>query len=173
MLMSFRSRQRPARQLRRASAGDTLIEVMLAMAVIAISLASAYSLAGKTIQAGQQSQERSEALKVAEGQVEFIRAAAAKSRPTAFVTSPVFCLTGIDARTNTGQAARPPLDTDNFAQYGTCVAGPDGRYKIGVSYASAPMSGVDQDQFIITVRWDRLGGGRDEVQILYKAHLGI
>jgi prepilin-type N-terminal cleavage/methylation domain-containing protein len=157
----------------RSNAGDTLIEVMLAMAVIAMVLASGYNLAGKTIQAGQQAQERSEALKLAEGQVELIKAAAAKSRNTAYVSTPMFCLTNIDTRVNTGQAARPAIDADNFGQYNTCTAGPGGRYKIGITYAAATSGGVDQDTFTVTVRWDRLGGGRDEVQMLYKAHLGI
>jgi prepilin-type N-terminal cleavage/methylation domain-containing protein len=53
--------------------GDTIIEVMLALAVIGMILAAAFGIANRSILIGQDAQERSEALKLAESQVEVLK----------------------------------------------------------------------------------------------------
>lgn len=53
--------------------GDTIIEVMLAMAVIGMVLGVAYGIANRSVAIGRSAQERSEALKFAESQVELIK----------------------------------------------------------------------------------------------------
>lgn len=54
--------------------GDTIIEVLFAMAIIGLVLASAYSIASKNLQTSQFSKERTQATKIAESQVEQIKA---------------------------------------------------------------------------------------------------
>ena len=53
--------------------GDTIIEVFLAMAIIGLSLGIAYSLSSQATRTGRQAQERTEALKLAESQLEILK----------------------------------------------------------------------------------------------------
>lgn len=57
--------------------GDTIVEVMLAMAVIGMVLGVAYGIANRSVTIGRSAQERSEALKIAESQLELIKEYAA------------------------------------------------------------------------------------------------
>lgn len=53
--------------------GDTIVEVMLAMSVIGIVIGAAFGIANRSIAAGQDAQERTEALKIAETQLELFK----------------------------------------------------------------------------------------------------
>ncbi len=53
--------------------GDTIIEVLLAMSVIGIVLGAAFGIANRSIAMGQDAQERTEALKIAESQLELFK----------------------------------------------------------------------------------------------------
>lgn len=59
----FRSKQR----------GDTIVEVMLALTVIGMALGIAYGIANRSLATGRLAQERIEALKLAEGQLEHLK----------------------------------------------------------------------------------------------------
>lgn len=54
-------------------AGDTIVEVLVAIAVVAFMLTSAYVLSLRSTQSTQDAQERSQALKLVETQLEFLR----------------------------------------------------------------------------------------------------
>lgn len=54
--------------------GDTLIEVLLAMTVIGLVLSASFGIANRAAQTGRAAQERTEALKLAESQLELIKA---------------------------------------------------------------------------------------------------
>lgn len=53
--------------------GDTIVEVLIALAVLGSVLVGGYSIATRSINSVRASQERGEALKVAEGQIEQLR----------------------------------------------------------------------------------------------------
>ena len=53
--------------------GDTIVEVLLAMSVIGLVLGAAFSIANRSVSIGQDAQERTEALKIAETQLEIFR----------------------------------------------------------------------------------------------------
>ena len=54
--------------------GDTIIEVLIAMAVIGLVLGGAFGLSNRATQTGRAAQERTEALKLAENQLELTKA---------------------------------------------------------------------------------------------------
>lgn len=54
--------------------GDTIIEVLLAMTVIGLTLGISYGIANRAVLTGQLAQERTEALKLAESQIEIMKA---------------------------------------------------------------------------------------------------
>jgi len=53
--------------------GDTIIEVLLAMSVIGLVLGMAFGIANRSVQIGQDAQERTEALKIVESQLEIFK----------------------------------------------------------------------------------------------------
>lgn len=53
--------------------GDTIIEVLVAMSVIGLVLGAAFGIANRSVQIGQSAQERTEALKIAETQLEIFK----------------------------------------------------------------------------------------------------
>ena len=62
------------RGLHRAQRGDTIVEVLIAVAIISLVLTAAYATVNRNVAGIQNVQEHSDALKLVEGQVEFLRA---------------------------------------------------------------------------------------------------
>jgi len=75
--------------------GDTIVEVLIAIAIVALVLAGAYRIASHSLQAVRDAEEHSIALKYAQGQMEQLQSAAPNMPPppTIFTTptSP-FCM---------------------------------------------------------------------------------
>ncbi len=61
------------KRLRRNQRGDTIIEVMIAIAVVSLVLVTAYVATRHSLQTVQDTQEHSEALQLLQSQIEFIR----------------------------------------------------------------------------------------------------
>lgn len=57
----------------RTQSGDTLVEVVMALAILSIALTLAYSLAGLSLRIGQGAQERTQAAEFAQQQAEALR----------------------------------------------------------------------------------------------------
>lgn len=53
--------------------GDTIVEVLLSLTVLGLVIGTAYAIANRSLIRAQQSQERTTALKLAEGQVDSIK----------------------------------------------------------------------------------------------------
>jgi prepilin-type N-terminal cleavage/methylation domain-containing protein len=73
--------------------GDTIIEVLISMAVISIVLGGAFTATRLSSTGVQDSQEHSQALGLVQTQIELLRADASSSKPTIF-TYPInpFCM---------------------------------------------------------------------------------
>lgn len=118
--------------------GDTIVEVLLAMSVIGLVLGAAFGIANRSVSIGQDAQERTEALKIAETQLEIFRSEyqdnpAVNGRtslnPFCFdVTQPTLAVTNSDEEpcnlvNGNGQDGlyrieiRPPLDPDTNTTY--------------------------------------------------------
>jgi prepilin-type N-terminal cleavage/methylation domain-containing protein len=73
--------------------GDTIVEVLIAMAVMSLVLGGAYVTTNRSLLAARDAQEHSQALKLAQTQVEEIKAIAASNPDSLFVSPPaVFCI---------------------------------------------------------------------------------
>ncbi len=144
-------------------AGDTIVEVLIALAIIGVTLGSSYGLAHKSQQAGRYAQERTEAQKLAEGQFEKLKSLAPDSTKNIFDASHVFCIDPTLNRKDFANAPPDNLTADDFSTYpAECKSS---IYNIAVKNVS-----TTNDQFRVTVRWDRLGGGKDEVSMQYRTH---
>jgi prepilin-type N-terminal cleavage/methylation domain-containing protein len=74
--------------------GDTLIEVMISMAIVSLILGGAFATTRRSQTAVRNSQEHAEALKLIESQFEQLRANAVSPSPQVFTQGVPFCMYG-------------------------------------------------------------------------------
>lgn len=137
------------------SRGDTIVEVLIALAVISLVLTLSFATTQRSLQIGRQAQERTEALKVAEGQIEKMKALGGLSSSNIFnpaVTQ--FCFNNTTLETNMP----------------SCTEGPDGRYRKSIVRTSGANN---ESTFTVTISWDTIGGGnQSQLVLVYKLHEG-
>lgn len=172
--------------------GDTIIEVLIALSVLALILVAGYSISTRSINGVRVSQERSEALRVAESQLEQLRGLSSgvatadaligrglvlenngfsvsnspypdvKFTPETDASFNAFC---IDA----GQPVKYSVTNfKDFSQYSAdpalkCVV--NSRYHVVIRPEYKYVSDVPRQLSIsyrVTVYWDRAGGGQIE-----------
>lgn len=72
----------------RSQTGDTIVEVLISVCVISLVLAGCYAVANRSLQTGTESAQRSEALALAQQQIEYIKAS-----PSAYANqSSAYCI---------------------------------------------------------------------------------
>ncbi len=148
-------------------AGDTIVEVLIVLAVLGLSFAISYATANHGLIQARNAQEHSEALGIINSQVELIRAAFADHTAiaqdgTAFCMKASTPITGFAIGYPTAAAAN-----DNFTKYPNYATSNDCHqsdfYYISVVYD------VPNKAFDFRVRWDGLGSlGRQQEELTYK-----
>lgn len=131
--------------------GDTIVEVLLAIAVVSAVLGGAYVATNRSLSGVRQSQERGEALKHVEGQIERLKEAARTDPDSPIFTTPTnpFCL-------NDSLVPQAPTSA-------TCN---QDRYRLEITRT------LTDDTYTFNTRasWTRLGGAQDQVNIRYRAY---
>ncbi len=130
--------------LPRLQAGDTLVEVLIAIAIVSLVLVSAYASVNKNTQMNQTTQERSQATQLVQAQIEFLRAA--KGLPSG---SSCFSQAGI-------------------ATSGSGCDAPQGGASYKLSIVSSTLPGV----YTVKAQWTSLSGNVANVTISYKPYEG-
>ncbi len=158
--------------------GDTIMEVMICIAILGFVLAAAFALASRNQTSARQSQERSEALQLADSQLELLKTYAGSYKLPAG-THTHFCMKTdasdvIDFPTASGPPVSAVADTDPAKYPDACRRGTDQRYWVAIwSGTSTPQAsaaiGAQPGVFGVTVRWDSAGGDipREETSIFY------
>ncbi|HET9173769.1 MAG TPA: prepilin-type N-terminal cleavage/methylation domain-containing protein [Candidatus Saccharimonadales bacterium] len=145
---------------RRKQAGDTIVEVLIASAVIGLVLTAAYAIVNRSVLSVQDAEEHSQALQYTQGQVELLRAYVTNlsSPPTANTFTGNECLlppaSGSGGSITVGSGAQLsscPGATDPAA-YAIRLTGPD------------PSSGV----YTVTASWTSLIAGTNNVTMYYR-----
>ena len=110
--------------------GDTMIEVLVAIAIISLVLVTAYALTNKNTQAIQANQERIQAQHLAESQLEALKAAGAIAHAGG-------CFVGVVDTASNGCNPVPP-QPGSGASYNVQVDGPAANniYTVNVSWIS-------------------------------------
>ncbi len=140
---------------RLAQRGDTIVEVLIATAIIGGALGISYGLVTNGVKNNEASQERSVAVKLAETQIESLR--------SYISTHPIlpannFCLDS----TNTARdiAGALPAANNNPVNYPSqCIT--DNLYVSGIHPEG-------NDKITVWVSWDSLKGPRTQVSIAYR-----
>lgn len=121
--------------------GDTIVEVLLAMAILSAILTGGYVTANRAQNANQASQERAEALKQIETQVEGLRAIL----PTTAPSTPTFCVRS---------------DFSNFEDAAPSANCNRDRYKLAITQSG--------NTYSVRADWDRTGGGTEQLIMHYR-----
>lgn len=144
--------------------GDTIVEVLMAIIILSTILAGAYGVASRSTKENIQTQEHAQAMQVAQAQLEVL-----KSNPQPAINDR-FCF-GANNTVVQGFSGSwiDDLQTDNFANYpagcvqslqgGTCNNG-DICYNVALRR--------DADDYQVTVRWNGINGGHDQVGLAYR-----
>lgn len=154
----------------RSQTGSTIVEVLLALAISGAVISGAFVAVNQSTQSVQQSQERSEAVKVAESQIESVRSRFTNENVAAveeIKSAMGFCISNSGDVVDFGIFSLSDFNDDIINILDNLLNFPeecfhDGRYGVHMSYAS--------DRLTTTIRWERLGGGIDQVRLIYGFH---
>jgi prepilin-type N-terminal cleavage/methylation domain-containing protein len=142
------------KRLRKAGqAGDTIVEVMVVLAILGLAISISYATANRSLLNARQAQENSQATELIQSQVEALRTLTTVGA-TPNIFSPAlqnYCLVlaGITYTNSSGAA---------------CALG-SVPYQINITYATA------NDTFTVMATWpDVLGQGNDTVTTIYRLH---
>lgn len=153
------------RNFRGNQRGDTIVEVLIAIAIIGAVLGAAYVATNNNAQINRATQERLYATKIAESQLEYIKtmASIAEKQTELFNASSDFCVTSGLALSNAGNASCRLNSAQNPTTeqpYFDIVVQP------GAPIGSPPA--YSGEMFTVTVSWDSiLNEGKDQVVYQY------
>ncbi len=138
--------------------GDTIVEVLIAMTIIAFVLGASFSLSGRSTKNTIEARERSEALKLVEGQIEILKSKRTTDPTLGSYQTGSFCF-----QTAAPQSKFPSTDTANCT-----VSGPG--YRLSIVYtAIAHSSGTpDPGYYTFSAVWDSLKGGQNNASLDYR-----
>jgi prepilin-type N-terminal cleavage/methylation domain-containing protein len=127
----------------RIERGDTIVEVLIAIAIVSLVLVTAYTISNKNVEAVQANQERIQAQHLVEGQIESLKAQTG-------ITAPNTCFDVL------GSAASGTSCTQT-------AAGSGASYTIsttapGVAPPTQCASTISSVAYIICTYWTSLGG---------------
>jgi Tfp pilus assembly protein PilV len=136
--------------------GDTIIEVLLAITVICTMLGGAYVVTNKSLVSSRDAQERSNALKITESQMERLKKLAASNSDAVFGGASPFCIKS----DNTVAVA-----ADAGCKVNTSGAPTTSRPQYNLSIARDNATST----FTATTTWEKAhGGGNNSLRISYK-----
>ena len=128
----------------RKQAGDTIVEVLIASAIVGLILTGAFAIANASLRQIRMSQERSEAHRIAASQIELVKQ----------LVDSGYSIPGGDGCARDGGAS---------ITYGSsgCKFGTDDRY-------TATVTNNGNRSYSVKVKWDNVAGREDQVIIDYR-----
>jgi type II secretory pathway pseudopilin PulG len=142
---------------RTQQAGDTIVEVMVAIAVVSMVLVAAFVTTNHNVLTTQDTQEHSQALQLAQGQVELLRGSPFNSGDNCFTSS------GVSASSAGKPAGSDPcVITGGGAPAGVGV---EPAYQVRITHPPLATPGTYQ----VTVSWSSLlGATNSNVTLFYQ-----
>lgn len=141
----------------RNNRGDTIVEVIIVTAILALVLAGSYSLTSHGLQDGIDANRRTEALSIAQRQIEYIKDA--YNHQTGFLDDYQNAASDFCVDTNTPSGLLPIY----YTQPGSvCKNYRNSGVSISVHYDTA------KQIFTATSTWDATGGHKGVTQLYYQ-----
>ena len=138
--------------------GDTLVEVLVAIAVVSLILGGAYVVTNKSLQATRAAQERGNALKIAEAQIEQLKSVIATNPDSVFggAAPATFCISSTSTVVS---------DTNTDCAVGTTGAPTTTEPKFHLSIQRT------NNDFVLKETWANVSGqGNDSLQMSYRVY---
>ena len=157
----------------RDQSGDTIVEVLIALAVISSVIVGAFFVVQKSTTAVRDSQEHGEVQQLLQGQVELVRSIALKADASdpIFSTNPkYFCIDMSNPATPkrqdfpSGFVLPDSAADDDYNGYPSVCKDIQTYYNIAISFDSST------NTFTAVGRWDRLNGGKDQETMAYRLY---
>lgn len=127
--------------------GDTIVEVLISIAVVSLILGGAYVTTNRSLQSSRASQERTNGTKLVEGQLEAIKDLANTTPAAVFNGPSPFCINL----------------SDETVKSGTCTVNANGgSVQTGEPSYRLSVVRTNTNTFTITNTWDRVGSGTPE-----------
>jgi len=150
--------------MNRKSAGDTIVEVLLAITITSIVLAGAYVAVDKSMKASRSSQERGEAVEVAKAQIERLKYLNLSNSAANIYQNGPFCISSTLSVLQISDVSSDVDDPSGCRSSGRYVA----------SITRDPTTGTHQ----IRVLWENITGsstisgysGFDEIKMYYRVY---
>lgn len=147
-------------KLKQNNRGDTIVEVMIVLAVLGLAIGISYATANRSLLNARQAQENSQATELAQSQIEALRPLSSitdSHDPNYIYRNGLFCISGGNVVTTFSGS-----DTTNYTIYpAACI---NGLYHLSVQHTAS-------DTFTVQVVWDDvLGQGQDNVTLVYRVH---
>jgi prepilin-type N-terminal cleavage/methylation domain-containing protein len=147
-----------SRQLRTRQRGDTLVEVLICILIVSIVLMGAYVTTQRASRGIRSSQEHAEALKLAQSQLEQLRADAESEDPDVFTSGQPFCMANGEP-----QGSTTPQCTQD-ATGNQAVTQPE--YRMSIARAN----NGDASLFTVRAEWDDINGSQARETIYYRLY---
>lgn len=147
--------------------GDTIVEVMIVLAVLGMAISIAYSTAGRSLSNARQAQENQEASKLLESQAEEIRFL--RHDPTIYAAG-TFC---IIPNTDPLTLAAKPFVRFNIipatANPAECAFST--QYNVKIVHTLTTVGALQIDKFTLNATWDNIRGlGTDSTTLNYRQY---
>lgn len=167
------------------SSGDTIIEVLIAIAVASFVVAGSYAVVNRSLRETRQSQEHAEALLIANTQVEILNHYI-KTTPTAILESSLYapgltrfhCFNPVTAQIEQlNQIVSLPDSNashynDPFVPDPDCDTIGSVGYRMAFEYLAGDTSTHSDDRYSVYVNWASINSSADDqVKVVYKAGL--
>jgi len=136
------------------SRGDTIIEVMIVLAVLGLALSIAYATANKSLLNARQAQEYAEASALVQSQIEQLRANSASETNDIYQNGP-FCIS------ESGSVV--PYAVGHV--HDDCKQGKNGLYALAITHNDST------NTFKVTATWDDVtGDGTNDLTMSYRLY---
>ena len=151
--------------------GDTIVEVLIACAVVGMVLVSSFAVVNRTLNNARQSQEHEEALKLAESQLEMLKGLTSSTYSNVYTNvSYQFCVQSdnVTIRPFTSNTYdKTQIDTSYYPS--ECQRTTPGGYKYNISIHKDGTV-AHQNVFFVSVDWYGPTGGIDDVGLIYELY---
>lgn len=145
----------------RRQAGDTIVEVLIAVAIISLILAISYATTTRNTRSIQDAQERSQAIQIAQRQIELLKGT--KGTPNQINTATQKCFSAADGAPKASNGV-DGNDNCEVAADGSKVttAGFEPAYHIAITGSSSTV-------YKVTITWDSLlNSSKDKLSMFYR-----